>query len=404
MLVRDQDAYKECYRGTPAVPGTGWFDRNGVERKDFGVLTGGDYKSLVGKRYTMYTPACSRCGGLGGSDKWAHTGWTCFQCKGAKKGESRPIRLYTADELAVLNTRRDALNAKKAEKRAAEAARIKAEQEASTNARKAALEVDPFYVAFRDLVRTFKLPLTNDSGYAYFDQEDPRRPIPDFLADMWKRIQHTDLSEKMQAAVQKFLDTRAAEQRRKENARHIGDEGARIAISVKVMFVKTVHYGEGYWDPSKYLIKLETVDGLVLTWFTQKYFEKGVTLVGKATVKAHKEYNGMKETQITNFRVSDEIAAGEVVEGLPLETVVVPSKPKKAKKMEAAEPIDERHACHCGSGLHKRPLHDARGIFCAYVCSKCEDATRAKYRPEIFTNSSYWTDEPVEAGDLYGHP
>ena len=52
--------------------------------------------------------------------------------------------------------------------------------------------------------------------------------------------------------------------------------------------------------------------------------------------------------------------------------------------------------CRCGSGLPRRDLCDARGIFCAYVCDKCERRQRAKYRQEIFTDPQYSTDEPVE--------
>jgi hypothetical protein len=28
--------------------------------------------------------------------------------------------------------------------------------------------------------------------------------------------------------------------------------------------------------------------------------------------------------------------------------------------------------CPCGSGLPRRELKDARGIFCTFVCDKCE--------------------------------
>lgn len=52
--------------------------------------------------------------------------------------------------------------------------------------------------------------------------------------------------------------------------------------------------------------------------------------------------------------------------------------------------------CPCGSGLSRFRLYDARGIFVATVCEDCEGRTRAKYRPEIFTDRNYWTDEPVE--------
>ena len=52
--------------------------------------------------------------------------------------------------------------------------------------------------------------------------------------------------------------------------------------------------------------------------------------------------------------------------------------------------------CSCGAGLFRRPLEDARGIFCTYVCDDCEAEKKAKFRPDIFTDNNYWTDEPIE--------
>jgi hypothetical protein len=52
--------------------------------------------------------------------------------------------------------------------------------------------------------------------------------------------------------------------------------------------------------------------------------------------------------------------------------------------------------CSCGSGLERYALRDARNIFCAYVCEKCEADKRAKYRPDVFTDSNYWADEPID--------
>ena len=52
--------------------------------------------------------------------------------------------------------------------------------------------------------------------------------------------------------------------------------------------------------------------------------------------------------------------------------------------------------CSCGSGLPRRDLTDARGIFCAFVCDACERGRRASYRPEIFTDASYSADEPID--------
>jgi hypothetical protein len=52
--------------------------------------------------------------------------------------------------------------------------------------------------------------------------------------------------------------------------------------------------------------------------------------------------------------------------------------------------------CPCGSDKPNWILTDARGIYVARVCEDCEDTTRAKYRPDIFTDPGYWHDEPIE--------
>ena len=46
-----------------------------------------------------------------------------------------------------------------------------------------------------------------------------------------------------------------------------------------------------------------------------------------------------------------------------------------------------------GSGLSRRPLHDARGIFCTNVCDECEAEKRLEFRAEIFTNGAYQADD-----------
>jgi Family of unknown function (DUF6011) len=52
--------------------------------------------------------------------------------------------------------------------------------------------------------------------------------------------------------------------------------------------------------------------------------------------------------------------------------------------------------CLCGSGEQRYILYDARGISCGFVCSKCEDGRRATYKPEVFADSQYYADEPIE--------
>jgi hypothetical protein len=52
--------------------------------------------------------------------------------------------------------------------------------------------------------------------------------------------------------------------------------------------------------------------------------------------------------------------------------------------------------CSCKSGEYRRELRDARGIFCTFVCDVCVVKKGAEFRPEIFTDPDYATDEPID--------
>lgn len=57
--------------------------------------------------------------------------------------------------------------------------------------------------------------------------------------------------------------------------------------------------------------------------------------------------------------------------------------------------IEPRKTCPCGSGHFRSEMYDAKGYFCTFYCSVCEREKRAKFKPEIFTDSNYFT-EPGE--------
>lgn len=46
--------------------------------------------------------------------------------------------------------------------------------------------------------------------------------------------------------------------------------------------------------------------------------------------------------------------------------------------------------CPCGSGLTRRELKDAAGIFCCYVCDVCVEAKRAGFDQAIFNLESMY--------------
>lgn len=57
---------------------------------------------------------------------------------------------------------------------------------------------------------------------------------------------------------------------------------------------------------------------------------------------------------------------------------------------------DYLEKCPCGSGQGAEAVYDARNIFVTFACDKCREERLSKYRPEIFTDPEYWTDEPID--------
>ncbi|MEQ1613007.1 MAG: hypothetical protein ABL904_09670 [Hyphomicrobiaceae bacterium] len=53
--------------------------------------------------------------------------------------------------------------------------------------------------------------------------------------------------------------------------------------------------------------------------------------------------------------------------------------------------------CSCGSGQPRRALHDAYGIFCAFICDACEPRKQRGFDPSIFDVRIYPTDDSIDA-------
>ena len=53
--------------------------------------------------------------------------------------------------------------------------------------------------------------------------------------------------------------------------------------------------------------------------------------------------------------------------------------------------------CPCGSGNERFAQHDARGIFLCFTCTSCHDEKMKRYRPDVLTDPSYWSDEPIDS-------
>lgn len=259
------------------------FNRSGVERTP---NAGTDDKPLFARRNR-----CHRCGGLGGSDAWAHTGYTCYECGGSGLGGTVHEKLYTAEE----NARLDAIAAKKLakqqEKRNAELARLEAER---------ATRREQFKSDNAEILGKV-LDLSRDS-------------TDDFWSNLYNEWIHVanPLTEKQLAMVNyrhaQLLERQAAD-KRQAAAGHIGQVGERVKAKARVARVVELGMTNFYPAKMRYLVALETEAGHALTWFTTTREQEHDDFVDCAfTVKEHGEYKGKPQTIVQRVKFA-EVAA-----------------------------------------------------------------------------------------------
>lgn len=211
-----------------------------------------------GTKYFMVDRPCDRCGGTGGADQWAYTGWTCYKCGGTGQGKSEIVKEYTPEYEAKLEERRAKRRAKWEAEHADE---IRAKEEA----RKAREEAE----------RLQK------------EQEERER-----------------------------LEAEARIQAEKAKSQHFGNIGDKVELNVK--FVKTAWFEiksfKGYGTDTIYVHTFKDGDNKIV-WKTTnslghwndndewESFEEGQEVTIKGTIKEHNEYDGEKQTVLTRCRI-----------------------------------------------------------------------------------------------------
>lgn len=262
------------------------------------------------KIYHDYT--CPRCGGLGGGDQWAFTGWTCYECGGT--GESHKpqiIKKYTPEYEAKLQAQR----AKRAEKR-----RLERVEEFKSNLPKLIQdkgfnEAGKVYVAVGD---TYNIKdQLREAGAkwkpalnSWVFTEDPTEfatveltaeECLDFYEDSgyvsWKSLNYTELIKsklpKEEAVVSEYIGT-------------IGDK-----LDAQVTFIKCFSYERnafrGWGTEIVRIYKFTDANGNILIWNTTAWLEveegKQYQLTGN--IAEHKEYAGDKQTILKRCKVKE---------------------------------------------------------------------------------------------------
>ncbi len=253
-----------------------WFARSGAEYVG-PVEQATEHRAMVPSKLVN----CYRCGGMGGSDAWQHTGWTCYQCGGARKIMGKPYPVYSAEKLAKLEAAQEKRNAKKrAEIDAKIAAREKRDAEEFAQWSKTA-----------DAKRAIEIA----SAHAYENE---------FACNMLDKINtQRPLTERMVAALFSIQE-RAEKNARVQFAGEIGKPVTIKGVAHCVSHWEGV-YGFGcivIIESGDHVFKYKGSGSQLLRYDrdTGRYIDKPVEFI--ATVKDHDRYNDTNVTVIQRPR------------------------------------------------------------------------------------------------------
>jgi hypothetical protein len=249
----------------------------------YGGIRVGNYQDEKGVPFFTYIAKCGRCGGAGGSDKWAHTGWTCFDCGGSgRSNRTARERLYTAEKLAKLNATADKRRATKAAAAAVVAAKMEAE---------AAARREVFEAANSDVLNYLRGRSENDAFAAsLLSQADRTAALTDAQIDCVRtRIEADKVREAKRAA-----------------SDYVGSIKDRIVAEVEVERIYSFERASfgGYGTETVHIVSMRDAQGNMLVSKSPRFCrEKGSRLTIKATVKAHSEYQGERQTLVERVAV-----------------------------------------------------------------------------------------------------
>jgi hypothetical protein len=241
----------------------------------------------------VYIAKCNRCGGAGGSDAWKWTGYTCYDCGGSgRAGRSTVERLYTVEELDVLDARKAKADAKRQAKADAKAAA----ERAAADERRAVFMQD---------------------HAALIARAERFASRSEFVADVLARmIERCEVTEKQAAAIATTCDKLEAIEAAKVrdlDSQYIGQVGKRIEIAVTVAAVFSYErpcFGAAWHMQTVWIVSMRDDAGNVIVSKSPSFSaEKGEAITIRATVKEHSEYKGVRQTIVQRVAVQEVAAA-----------------------------------------------------------------------------------------------
>lgn len=260
-----------------------------------------------GTKYYSHGCACQRCGGLGGNDAWAYTGWTCYECGGSGIGPEIISKEYTPEYAAKLEARR----AKRAEAKRLELVAQANEKNQEFFQAQGFNENGKTYVILgntynvKDQLKELGCKWSNVIGWhspvklegfdsVEIDVDDvyDKDYAETYRWNYWKRADEETFSAKIKEATEKL-------NKETNPSKHIGNIGDKVEVEVELVRRGSFESDFG----TTYVYTFKDSEGNVLVWKTKNYFEVATCTV-KGTIKEHSEYKGIPQTVLTRCKVS----------------------------------------------------------------------------------------------------
>ena len=283
----------------------------------------GDKLIKIDKNGTKYYAdcRCQRCGGAGGLDQWAYTGWTCYDCGGTGIAPKPQIwKEYTPEYKAKLDERRKKREQKKSEERKANADTINAQFYENYGFDENGI----VYVALGD---TYKIKdRLKELGYRYDGVLGWHGSVnTDICPTLALKCVEIYKKREDNTFCSFYVDDKAFEQKIKDanlnletkdgESDFVGEVGKRLELTLTINreFTFESHFGYRTQENSIYL--MSDTDGNVFTWKTAggiaclnekgrwEWANVGDKVVLKGTVKEHEVYKGVKQTVLTRCKV-----------------------------------------------------------------------------------------------------
>lgn len=277
-----------------------------------------------GTKYWSHGCVCQRCGGAGGSDAWAYTGWTCYECGGSGIGPEIISKEYTPEYEAKLAERRAKRQAKKDEEAKAKSAEVNKE----FFERQGFNEEGRIWAV---LGKTYEIKEELKSKGARwmqaiqrwtFSKEVEEYPTVELSVDdiyfqdnnftyrwnYYKRIGDETYSQKIQEAEAELASN-------DQHSEWFGEVGNRYDLELTYIGSNSWDVTFAYCTSTQYLHKFKDESGNVYTWKTgscmyrensgsYKPIKEGEKVTLKATIKEHGEYKGTKQTVLTRCKIA----------------------------------------------------------------------------------------------------